>query len=237
VSNLRNLPWTKFGFEGVLIVLSILAAFWIDAWWNDQQRAVEEKELLKNLKVEFELNIRLLSARKSNHESNRLAAQRLLSISGPDSESEGYQIEIVREDMLRMLQWWTYNPQTGAVNGTIQSGKLGVISSNELRTRLAYWPAQLQDFSEDELFLAEFTKDSVYPLLQTLTTMRNFVSMANVDQSAFSEGFADVLTSREFENVVIQKLAMTEEIMDIYDEIGDEIAGTLALLEKEIQRQ
>ena len=39
--------------EGVLIVASILLAFWIDAWWDGRKDALEEQEILVGLEVEF----------------------------------------------------------------------------------------------------------------------------------------------------------------------------------------
>jgi len=39
--------------EGVVIVLSILLAFAIDAWWSERQERIEEAEILLGLKQEF----------------------------------------------------------------------------------------------------------------------------------------------------------------------------------------
>ncbi len=234
MNTLKNLPWARFGFEGVLIVVSILAAFWIDSWQADQDLAVEEQELLRQLKAEFEVNIDLLAERRSQHATTEAAAQRILSVTSPMPEIADVSADILRQDMLRMVQWWTFDPQTGVLVGTIQSGKLGVVSSNRLRTKLASWPAQLQDLAEDEIFLAEFANGSIYPLLQATTTMRNYSTIHGVEPSVFPESFEVILGSLEFENVVSMKLAMTQEILGNYDEIAAEIDGTLALIEKEL---
>ena len=234
MSTLRTLPWAKFGFEGVLIVVSILAAFWIDSWRDDRQLATEEQELLRQLKAEFEVNIDLLAERRSQHAANQAAARNLLSATGPKPNTAVLATEDLGKNLLRMLQWWTFDPQTGVLTGMIQSGKLSVISSDSLRTNLASWPARLQDLTEDELYLAGFTKDLIYPVLHPTTAMRNFVLMPNVGPSAFPDNSEQLLRNRQFENVVIQKLAMEEELLDIYDDIGAHIDSTVALIEKEI---
>lgn len=237
MSTLRTLPWAKFGFEGVLIVVSILAAFWIDSWRDDRQLAIEEQDLLQQLKAEFEVNIELLAERRSRHAANQAAARRLLSTTSPNADTVALDTEILGKDLLNMLQWWTFDPQTGVLTGIIQSGKLSVIRSASLRTNLASWPARLQDLTEDELFLAGFTKDLIYPRLHPTTAFRNFVLMVDVGPSAFSDNFEALLRDRQFENVVIQKLAMTEELLGLYDELGAHIDSTLALLEKEISSE
>ena len=234
MSTLRTLPWAKFGFEGVLIVVSILAAFWIDSWREDRQLATEEQELLRQLKAEFEVNIDLLAERRSRHAANHAAARSLLSVTSPNPDTARLHSEIFRQDLHKMQLWWTFDPRMGVLNGIIQSGKLAIISSDSLRTNLASWPARLQDLTEDELFLAGFAKDSIYPILRATTAMRNYVLRPNVGPSAFPDNFEELLRNREFENVVIQKLAMTDELLDMYDDIGAQIDSALALIEEEI---
>lgn len=42
--------------EGIAVVLSILLAFAIDAWWDEQKERSEEREVIESLYVEFEAN-------------------------------------------------------------------------------------------------------------------------------------------------------------------------------------
>lgn len=46
----------RFAAEGVLIVLSILIAFGIDAWWDERSESVEELALIEVLEVEAQAN-------------------------------------------------------------------------------------------------------------------------------------------------------------------------------------
>ncbi len=53
--------------EGVAIVVSILMAFWIDAWWEGQKDRHEEQELLVGLEIEIvDLRDRLVGYAKFN---------------------------------------------------------------------------------------------------------------------------------------------------------------------------
>ena len=54
----NRLPWTRIALEGVVIVISILLAFGIDAWWDRRQAAERFQETLGSLEAAFVENIR-----------------------------------------------------------------------------------------------------------------------------------------------------------------------------------
>ncbi len=49
----RRIPWLRLAAEALLIVVSILLAFGIDAWWDARQDRVAELRVLRNLRDEF----------------------------------------------------------------------------------------------------------------------------------------------------------------------------------------
>ena len=51
----QNSPWGRVVVEGIVIVVSILLAFGIDAWWNDSQARDRERSYLVSLQQEFTL--------------------------------------------------------------------------------------------------------------------------------------------------------------------------------------
>ncbi len=53
-----NIAWGRLVAESAAIVVSILLAFTIDAWWADRKDRVEEVRILEALKAEFEDNAR-----------------------------------------------------------------------------------------------------------------------------------------------------------------------------------
>ena len=46
-------PWPRVLAEGAVIVVSILLAFGIDAWWDDAQRTREAHAMLETLSEEI----------------------------------------------------------------------------------------------------------------------------------------------------------------------------------------
>jgi hypothetical protein len=47
---------SKYVPEGILIIVSILIAFAIDAWWEERQQRAEEARILEALRGEFQEN-------------------------------------------------------------------------------------------------------------------------------------------------------------------------------------
>lgn len=55
-----NIQWRRISAEGVAIVISILLAFSIEAWWSNYQDRAEEQVTLLGLKSEFEQNLEFI---------------------------------------------------------------------------------------------------------------------------------------------------------------------------------
>ena len=49
----KTIPWKRLVVEAAAIVVSILLAFGIDAWWDARNDVVEEREILIGLEIEF----------------------------------------------------------------------------------------------------------------------------------------------------------------------------------------
>ncbi len=60
MANTNNIQWKRISAEGAAIVVSILLAFTIEAWWEKYQDRSEEQGILLGLKSEFEQNLGLI---------------------------------------------------------------------------------------------------------------------------------------------------------------------------------
>jgi hypothetical protein len=230
----QKIPWKRISVEAAAIVASILLAFAIDAWWSARQLAVEEQELLSQLRSEFETNSGLLEARRSRHMEMLAALQNLLAATGPSIESGAYSASQVKRDLYVPLVWYTYDPLRGALDSIIQSGKLGIIKSDHLRTKLASWPALMQDLAEDEAFIVSYTSEFVFPLYQRETVLRDLGPLSDTGSSQFSWDVSAILASRQFENVVQLKYVLTKEVLGYYGDLKMQIDETLTLIQEEI---
>ena len=232
MTDTQKIPWNRISVEAVAIVASILFAFAIDAWWSERQLAAEDQELLSQLKLEFETNSVLLEERRSRHVQMLAALGNLLAATGPSPENKTYSASEIKQDLYVTLGWWTFDPQRGVLDSIIQSGKLGIIRSDQLRTNLASWPALIRDFAEDEAFIVSYTREFVYPLYQRELVLRDIGPLSDTGSSQFSWNPSDILASRQFENVVQQKFVLTQEVLAYSDTLNVHIKETLRLIQE-----
>ena len=66
--------------EAAVIVISILLAFAIDALWAQQQRRVEEREILAALAEEFAANLEQIDGVIAVYESGKQWVERMVSM-------------------------------------------------------------------------------------------------------------------------------------------------------------
>ena len=64
----QKLPWKRLFAEGTAIVLSILLAFAIDAWWEDRSDQQAEQLLFQRLKADFTEIREAICSLKAEHQ-------------------------------------------------------------------------------------------------------------------------------------------------------------------------
>ena len=88
MSDVKSMQWRRLTAEAAAIVLSILLAFAIDAWWQFRGDREAEQVVLANLLVEFKRNRVELDRTLRSLTENQDAAQRLLTFTGRDLTGE-----------------------------------------------------------------------------------------------------------------------------------------------------
>ena len=234
MTSTHHIPWARFGFEGALIVISILAAFSIESWWSVHQLEAEEQESLVQLKFEFETNVVQLIRKQNRLADLKAAAESLLKVTGPKLDYDSVDIEIIERSMHMLKFWTTYDPQMGVLNGLTQSGKLGMIRSDRLRNALAAWPAVVQDTAENEIHLGKFTTEFVTPYLTEKVSARNLSVIPHIGAGQFSGSAERALTDMIFENLVYDKIVFIIDVLEEYDELAASADEILQLIDDEI---
>ena len=145
----RGRRWGRVLAEGLLIVLSILLAFGIEAWWGERGEGLAEIEALAGLRDDFTENVQRLAAVKADHAKIRDAAVRLLGMTGPD-------VEVVASELaldtlvMALIGGPKVFPVTATYDALIASGRIDLLKSAELRRRLAEWSASMAYLGELE---------------------------------------------------------------------------------------
>jgi len=148
-------------FEIVIITISILLAFALERWWDRQLDTGSREELVSSLVLEFEATAEDLKYALQTHESRRRGALAL-------SQIQADTIESVDPDMISQYWYWAVTPDetfppSGVLQSAISSGSLSLIGSEKLTSKLASWSDRLNNFTQTERVLADYTAQVFWP--------------------------------------------------------------------------
>lgn len=143
--------------EGVVIVLSILLAFGIDALWAQNQQRLEEDEILASLEADFVANLKSVTVVIEAHLLFRDRVASLIRLS-PEEIRALSQTE-VSEIMLSTANPWTFDAVRGTTDTLVSGGKLGVLRDRKLRESLVTFLNRLSDSVEDVAYVMQGAQD------------------------------------------------------------------------------
>jgi hypothetical protein len=132
----------------MVIVVSILLAFGIDAWWTEMREAEEGQRALSGLIQDGRSNLEALDGVIDGH-------ARVVRMLHAMETQEPRALEALPADSVReyagfAMAWWgTFNGQTGTLDRLIASGSFDLIRDEALKTRLVEWQAALLDAQEE----------------------------------------------------------------------------------------
>ncbi|MBT8396796.1 MAG: hypothetical protein KJN92_07510, partial [Gemmatimonadetes bacterium] len=122
---------TDLFVEGVVIVVSILLAFSLEAWWAERGERLEETGILENLKVEFTNAGSQLDRYLFFHEVTLSSVDSILNAVRAGLAEGGSTVEVPTIYLARAFIPPTYDPQTGTLDGMTHSGHFGILRSEE----------------------------------------------------------------------------------------------------------
>jgi hypothetical protein len=147
-----TLPWRRTLLEGVVIVASILIAFWLDAWWDRRGRDEHEREALSALADELRGAAAELDSVIAFNERRVEAGRRFLALAPTDVS--GLADEDVAFALEAMGGGLTFDPSLGATEAII-SGGLDLVRDAEVRAQIAAWPGMMSEIAVDQAAIAE----------------------------------------------------------------------------------
>ena len=164
MANTDKIQWKHISAEGIAIVVSILLAFSIEAWWDDHQDRAEEQGILLGLKSEFEQNLGLIEIEIAYRSA---VIDSILKLFDASVARTPLQPEVF-DELLGNLTWWQNIAYSrGAIDGLLLSGGLSLIQNEELRRVLASMPSRYDSTTRSELNDMDTTRDVVIPFLNT----------------------------------------------------------------------
>lgn len=199
--------WKKRLSEGIVIVLSILAAFAIDAWWDSIQQQNRARAEVASLKSEFELADRELARASAELATALEATQQLARRAGPNAV-------LMPADSFGVLftHCLTINAvelPSGALGNVLSSGDLPILRNLELQRNLASWPSIANLMSVKFRDLVVDRNQNVLPVVNRFIALSPMLSagfpLAWADTNHFAFDSGELLGSREFENLMAER--------------------------------
>jgi hypothetical protein len=187
--------------EGVVIVVSILLAFSLEAWWAERGERLEEKGILENLRLEFMAAGTQLDRYLFFHEVTLSSLDSILRSSRTALEEGRPRVDVPTVYLARALIPPTYDPRTGTLDGMTHSGHFGILQSEELRKALTSWPGLMAEAAEEDARSEYMVYERLDPVLSTMLDISEARLMA---AEVENEACANVFFERSCEDATVE---------------------------------
>jgi len=207
--------WKSFVIEGVVIVVSILLAFGIDAFWQERQDRSRTESHLNALQEEIGEAVVSIERSQARREE-RIAVIRELLASITKRETR----DIENLDHQLGALWGASNSASGlATLDQMQStGTLALIESEGLRKALINYERHNDDYLHIEDRVISSWERELRPILASQTDVLPQIQVSgreSLDLSEFEPVFSskatELLDSRDFQNALLIRLVRTTQ--------------------------
>lgn len=242
----REIHWKRILPEGVAIVVSILLAFWIDAWWDSRVEQHDLVEFLSSFREE------LIESRQEIEQTLELSVNVLKTTDQVFlllANEEAVDAPDTLPEVLGRI-YKIHNPvlATGAYEDMVSSGNLRLISHRRLSARINQYIQIVSSVRAVNDFLWKTYYDLQAPFLVEHTVISDFgwESAGEIEDAAgllsttpvgpFSIDFEALKTKRYWNLLYSWKEAYSDQVRQLVvaRDYCDEI---LELLEAELNRQ
>lgn len=150
--------------EGIVIVLSILIAFFLEGWRDDREVREEVQQALANVQRELDRNRELVALEVAALDRHLPAGNALVALLDGAGANE---VVVVPDTLAWITTGWnlSFSPSLGAVDALIASGRLAQIENAQLRLGLAGLRDLFNDALEEELSARQIVIEQIAPLL------------------------------------------------------------------------
>lgn len=147
--------------EGVVIVLSILLAFAIDAGWDERQERRAEQEILQALSAEFETYKEGFNDRAEFYDHMSESIVWLLD----EAEFLPSEVERLDQALLAFVGVPTLETGSGVHAELVASGRVSLISDLTLRRLVSTWQGLLAETTDNEVAVRQYATEVLIPYL------------------------------------------------------------------------
>lgn len=201
--------------EILLVMIGILLALQVNNWNEERLRLADEREVLQNVKTDFQDAIKELTYLNQLRASMNGAIDDFVREgSFPDQRYREEQLD----SLFAILMYApTFNNQSGSLDVLLNSGRINLVRDDSLRAMLLNWPGLVQDMVEGENDQKEFQYRHYAPKIMeylSLNGIYNYFEMGSLEvanleiyqrQTRTDSDYKGLFRDPEFENVLIRR--------------------------------
>ncbi len=189
--------------EGLVIVVSILLAFAIDAWWDQQREVRDANDQVARVVSELRANVAILQAQDQSLEYTTRAAREFISIMGPDVGPVS--IQDIGSMMFRIYGVGTLSLSNSATQNFLSSGQLTASRWIDVRLALTELLSEAQVAENASLELREMRQEMLghmQAFVSGLDVAKEHPLMADYPSSQFGSDTSALLSDMKFESLI-----------------------------------
>ena len=202
---IKPVNWYRLIIEGLVIVVSILLAFAIDAWWDQHREMRDAEDQVARVVAELRANVEILKAQDQSLEFATGGAREFLSIMGPDAGPVS--VKTVGEMMYRIYSVPTLSLSTSASRNLLSSGQLTTGHWIDVRLRLADLLSKTQVAESASIELRQMRPEMLElmrPYVSGLDVVKMNPTMADYPSSRFKSDASALVSDMNFEGLIAQ---------------------------------
>lgn len=161
-----NKPLKYFRYaigEIVLLVIGILIALSINTWNNERNNRIEEYQILEGLKNEFEYNLQALHKDLNKNRNVIITVDSIIALIHTNTLSN--EPDNLDKLLVTLGAMGSFDARTGFIDEIISSGKLNLITNQQLKIKLTRWSGLLNDAKEDNKYVSDNYTHMLMPFL------------------------------------------------------------------------
>ena len=142
----RHIPWPRIFAEGAAIVVSILLALLIEAWWTERLDRENESDTLARLSAEMTVNIDRL-----NDPQYQLGMQATADLYGAVEaalKNGEDSLDFPTLSLRRSMFVSSFEADTPILNAMIGSGRLELVENTDIVSAIADWESTLRSYTD-----------------------------------------------------------------------------------------
>lgn len=238
-----KLKW--FASEIIIVVAGVLIALALNAWWQQQQEQRAERSLLLALLDEFVVNQSRVDDILAFHRDLKATVNILLTESA--NEISSISSDSV-DHLLADVSWWAsyVTLESTTMDAAVLDGQLGLIQTDSLRRLLSTWRSSVEAAAAMSSQEFAYHTDTWLPLLTAEADVAQFANKAvtipggtqpyqgaPIPVGAMTVDHRPLIRTREFRNVLVQKLWIEDDVIYQYEKLVPLIRRIKSALERE----